>query len=368
MRLVDANTIKSKAVCYNNIPQPMVIYHSTEEFEANEKDTLKADCFDALLMILRKLEVPLKYGVTTHILDNYVPIYPYNLWLKTVDKFIPDSANWGGDITYVKGDNDQSIPTDACWVKLQYVLPTPIKLILYTSSGVNSVGITKWDVTAAVRSQFVIEKDLRKVNDPARYEAMVNRYLNRTRSDLKMYKFTTAFLMPSSPTFLDLDASAKNTFGSYIKTKDRHRILISPSFRSSIMQMLKIFVPELKQQVKTDFPPEKMIEMLSTAYGIAKDTKKVSDILAVFKELREIGYEETTAINDQRQLPAIPLVDESKTGKPTEIATLPANEELGKEVSEETFNKIREDLDYPEGFISNFDELSEEDEKVEKEV
>lgn len=361
MRLVDINDIKSKVHYYDKVPQPMSIYHSTEEFEQNEKDYILVSSFDELLAFFRKNNIDLNYfGVPIDARNR--DIQEYNLWVKTVDKFIPDYADIAGAIFYVTQEGIGFLPTDACYVKVYYIVPLPSKIVLYTSAGVNSVSITKWEVTAAVRSQFLFEKDLRKATSNEEvYQMRVKNLLNRTRPNVDMYKFMFAFLNEKAPSFLDLDKSAVLTFGAKIKKPDRYKILQSPMFVRAMTQVIKILMPELSKEARDQFPPKEMISLLADAAKIAKETKKVSDILEVFDKLQVIGYEENTVVQDSR-LPNVPLVGQNKPAA-IEQTIPPQNvEKEPEETDDAMFERLRDEVDSIGAFVTI--DLDEEDAKT----
>ena len=342
MRIVDSATVNSKHGIYGQVPQPMSIYHSTEEFETNEKNYTLISTFIEFLGFIQQNNINLDYiGLTTDV--RYKNVMPYNLWIKTVDKHVPDYADIGGNIHYIV--NDQGfIPTDGVYIKCYFLQPLPGKILLFTSAGVNSISITKWEITGAVRTQFLYEKNLSKaIGNKELYERNLKKLLFAPRPNSDMYKFLFAFLTDRAPTFLDLDKSAAIAYGSRIKKNDRYKILQSPIFASAMMQVLKILMPELKEEAKKQFPPEKVIELLVDAAGIAKETKKVSDILAVFDKVSELGYGETQAINDTT-FPPIPLVGSHKESP----ALKPPSD---KEEIDKFFDELRTETDTMGAFV-----------------
>ena len=356
MRLVDAKMVKSKAECYNYIPQPMPVYHSTEELRANEPNAEICSSFEETLAWLKEKEVSIDYrGVTT--VNRIRSLLKYNLWFKTVDKFVPDYADLAGVICYKTTDNGEFIPTDGCYIRAYFLIPLSTKLVFYTSAGVNSINMMKWEVTAAVRTQFQNEKDLRKSsNKEVVRQENLDRLLRRRKGSTNMYQFVFALFSPQSSMFLNIDKSASFAFGSTISSKDRYKIFASESFRRAMIQIMKILMPELKKAVLSKFNAEQMAEMLATAYTKAEEGGKVADILAVFDKIKSIAYEEETTVNDTT-MPDLPrITDGREVGKPKEISlpadvngdTMPSKLELTKKEMEE----LKEDLDYPDAFIA----------------
>ncbi len=355
MRLVNANDVKSCDKIYSLIPQPMTIYHSTEEFNQNERNipnTIIAESFDELLKIFRENNIDLTYfGLSND--ARYKDLRHLNLWIKTVDKFVPDYADLAGQIFYVVDANQGFIPTDACYVRCYFVVPLPAKFILICSSGINSVSITKWQPTAAVRTQFLYEYDKRKaLGSEAVYQETLNKLLMRVKPNVDMYKFLFAFLNKDAPSFLDLDKSSAMTFGAKIHKADRYKILQSPMFARAIMEVLKIIMPELKTEAKKQFPPEKLISMLAEAAGFAKDDKNVKDILTVFDKIADLGYGGVREINDTTK-PDIPLIGEQKVTGQLEAPD-------SQKERDEFFDDLRDETDAMESFVTLDTEEDEE--------
>lgn len=347
MKLVNANDVRSKDKIYSVISQPMPVYHSTEELEQNENNYEIVSSFDELLAFCRKKDVSLEWmGLTDD--ARYKNITEYNVFLKTVDKFIPDTADAGGVIFYMIDENKGFITTDACYIRCYYLLIRSNKIIMFTSAGVNSATITKWQPTAAVRTQFLFEYDPRKgMGSQAFYEKKLNNLLNRKKPTVDIYKFLFAFLNNQAPSFLDLDKSAAASFGSKIRKDDRYRILTSPQFQGAMMQVLKILMPGLQNEVRKQFPPEKVVGLLATASGIAKDKGNVKELLEIFDKVSEAGYAETQFTNDER-LPQLPMIGNTKHANANMLE--PTKEE---EVDEEKmFDDLRKETDSLSSFVT----------------
>lgn len=355
MKLVDVRTyVTPVAAIYGNVPQPMTVYHSTEEFEANVQNPVRIQTFGQLLDFTLSNNISLVY--TTD--NRYVDVKRFNIWIKSVDRFKPDYADKYGNIMYQKGEDGEAIPTDGCWLQLFYITPTPAKLVLFTSAGINTAGITKWTVTGAVRPAFIQESEPDKRAGSATYEAKLNKILSRRKPDVKFTKLALAFLSSDSESFLDINKSASVTFGHAIRAADRERLFESPAFKESIMSVIKTLFPTLAPAIRAEHNPEKLAAMLKTMWNVAEASKDVDKMVKVFDKITETGYQENTAINDQRALP-IPA-EQLTDGKPTanEIS-FPDPYKLSTKVvtddnddtDEEEIEALKADLDYPDGFI-----------------
>lgn len=357
MKLVDVRTyVTPVAQIYGNVPQPMVVYHSTEEFEANVENAVRIETFGQLLDFTLKHNISLVY--TTD--NRYVDVREYNIWIKSVDKFKPDTADKYGVIMYQKGEDGQGIPTDGCWLQLYYITPTPAKLVLFTSAGVNTAGITKWTITGAVRPSFIQESIPDKSQKSTTYEAKLNKIISKRKPDVKFTKLAMAFLSSDSESFLDMDKSARVTFRHAIRPDDREKLFESQAFREAFMSVIKTLFPSLAPAIRAEHNPEKLAKMLSTMWNIAESTKDVDKMIKVFDKITATGYEESTAITDQR---ALPIPQEQLTdGKPTATEiSFPDPSALSDKVAEDTsddndddeeeIEALKEDLDYPDSYI-----------------
>lgn len=321
MRLVDIKNIKSVADVYKLIPQPMVVYHTTAEFEANENVNainLVTD-FPSLLTVFQNLKIDMNYRGLRSGSSAFQLLLDKNIWIKTIDEYIPTIAEKDSTIYYEMDANNNPIPTDGCYVKLLAILPLPAKVVLFTSSGMHNVGITKWAITAAVRTQFISEGDFRGKTTSPLYQERLDRLAVKVRPNTEMYKIVFALFHPSSAGFMNLHKAVRLS-GSKLKQEHHEKILQSPSFRSAMIQVMKMILPQLKNEVHQQFPPEKMIGMLADAYQIAKDEKSVKQILEIFDKLKDVGYEEMQVTNDQTQLPQLPSIPQANLiGAATEV-------------------------------------------------
>jgi hypothetical protein len=379
MRLIDANTIISKEKVYGLIPQPMIRYDNYEEFSIDmSKNNIQfrlATSFPELLIIFRDLQLDLSYrslgsapygngSRTATLLDDK------NIWIKTVDKFIPDVVGLDGEIHYAIKDSIP-IPTDGCYIKLCAIMSLPYRIVGFTSTGVNSFGISKWNPTGAVRSQFLQELSNKIVGTGARYQESLERMRLKKKPNVDIYKFLFAFLHPNSTGFLKVNKARALSFGNKIKADDSEAIFQSQMFRQAMIQVTKMMIPELKKVARERFPVTAVVEMLGTAYDKASSTNgSVKEILEVMdKAIAMAGYEEEVHTQDDRpQLPSIGSLSNSNTGKPLEIPATPIPTTVETllddplEVNEEILKELRNITNSLDSFV----QLDAETEEIEK--
>jgi hypothetical protein len=365
MKLVDLTTwARPVAQIYSAIPQPMTVYHSTDEFESNVQNATRIETFGELMDFVFKNKISLVY--TTD--NRYVDVRKYNVWVKSIDGFIPDFADDFGNIYYAKDAEGQPIPTDGCWVELFFITPTPAKLVLFTSAGLNTAGITKWTVTGAIRPTFIQESVPDKRQGSNSYEAKLAKLISRRKPDVKFTKLALALLSSDSESFLDVNKAVSITFGHTVRAADREKIIESQAFREAVMSVIKTLFPSLAPAIRKEHNPEKLSGMLATIWNIAENSKDIDKMLKVFDKITQVGYEENTAISDSR-LPVPGLISDGKqTAReisfpdPFQLSQNEAkDEDAGSEKDEEEIETLKEDLDYPQSFIMQDEEESEKE-------
>ena len=380
MRQVHIKDVPVFNPVYNFVPQPMWIYHSTEEFEANmatieeEGEVHRVTSFGNLCDTIVLLGKNPLYNA----FERQINMTKLNVWVKTEDKFIPDHADMQGNVYYKEGEDGQPIPTDACWIKLYFIQPMFNQYILYCSNGMTKVSVVKWDITGAVRPNYAQEKDSRiGMTAEQKYNKEMEKLQRRRAVDVKMYKFASHLFDPRTPYFLNVKKLAKQIF-PFIKMSDIPKIFESEVFRRAMMEVYKTLNPDIRRAVVSKIPPEKVADMLlEMVEGTVKNpTTSTGDKIDVMKFLLSTGYEETTTVNDMTrvQLPTsngTPQIADNKSmelpvnasilnaaGIKTEPKVTLDVEEFdtdSSDMSEDVLKEIMEDLDYPDGFIQKED-------------
>jgi hypothetical protein len=364
MRLIDIDAIKSKATIYETEAGKLVRYDNYEEFRIHEPDAKVIESYIDLIIMIRDESINLEYKVEST--SNIIYVADKNVWVKTNDKFVPDYADNNIEVTYQTDSQGNPIPTDGCYVKLIGLLSLTLKIVLYLSTGLAEVNVKQWNVTGAVRTQFKAPKTV-PTRGAGSYQAALKRILGRRYPDANMYKFLFAFLHPSSPGFMDMRRSRKLGFNNKIRVEDIDKIFLTPSFRIAMTQVIKMLMPELKQEVKKQFTPEQLVGILvQAAEKAGGDKGSVKELMEVFDKIKSIGYEEDVTIEDTRvMLPDANLLSNSSFGKPPEVKPLQVQEyDATEEIlntptpnfTSEELEELRDDLGGVEGFTMDDEE------------
>lgn len=293
MRIIDVvKEKKSIAICYAQVEQPMYVYHSFEELMQENARHIAGGNFVLVnhfldyQRMINLLKIDLNYNPN----KRYVDLIEHNIWIKTTDEFIPDSANRFGEIVYVLTDKGEKIPTDGVYVRLYFILPTPSRHVLFTSSGVHSIGMTKWEITGAIREWYTQESDARTRGRGTSYQDYITKLANKRRPDVAYIKLAFAIFHPMSPDFMNIERSVKKIWGTRVKTEDREKLIKSKAFKEAMISAIRVLFPELVNAVRNEIPPEDMAKKLAEIYKMAVDSKDVDKMLKVFQKIEDVGY------------------------------------------------------------------------------
>lgn len=297
MRVINLTTdVKAPSMCYLHIEQPMFVYHSDEEFNQNvpEPREILSNIGDYSDFIHRH-NISLTYNSN----NKFIDVTELNVWLRTIDKFIPETADALGNITYKLDENGNPIPTDNCYVRLYRITPTPTRNVFFTSSGVHTVGISKWNPTAAQRWSYSQETDPRMGvgGRNANYPEKLEKVIRKRMSTIQMTKVVSVMFNPASVYFGDFNGAIKAMY-PWVKADDRSKLLETESFKRTLMSVLKTFFPDLAPKIREIHSPDSLAIKLQEAFDVAKESKNVKAMLDVFGAIVGTGYEETSVVND----------------------------------------------------------------------
>ena len=350
MVIVDIKSVKSPALCYLNVPQPMYVYHTKAEFDEYYSNKLgdiqvinnPADWHN----FINDNEIDLNYNPN----QRYIDIRNYNVWIKTVDRFIPDKANIYGEITY-KLLNGEKIPTDGCYINLFFISATPTRHILFTSSGVHTIGITKWEMTAAIRENFRQESQP-KGSSGERYTKRLSKLLQRRKPTSAHLRVVQSMLNPISECWLNSEKSLRMAFPQFRK-EDRIKILTSQAFREALMNVLSSLFPGLRQQIREDIPPAKVTDFLLKMMEKVIEKEPSEEQIKVLEYIVENGYRENLATNYLEAENKVPASDELRQIEGHEFAHDKFLDEEYALTPEEQATK--DDLNSLEGYVEKAD-------------
>lgn len=343
---------------YVDVPQPMKIYHSTEELKVYEKGALLVkdlNDFNKLVLAYKMTEVGKYYDLTK-----------LRVFIATDETIVPEKQLKDGAII-CKLKDGKAIKTDNCYIGLYILYSFGNKYICFTSSGIFAVSLRNWSFTAAIKHNY---SNANFAPTKTTYQTRLNHILEKKRTTVADMRFMNLFLNPISDFFLDLDVSLKQAYPG-INSKDRLKIIKTQRLRKLFVKELGNLMPELKDEIKRGIPPTQIRDWLMK---VANDTvgsseATVDEKLKSVQAVLNIGYDEE--IN-------IPLAGDPAAGLPGfkqqpiqigapqasaegESISLPTgevdlNEQAKKEIEEGkeepiSFDKLREETGSMDGFV-----------------
>lgn len=320
---------------YLDIPQPMPIYHSEEELDTSEVDVVKLRCMgDYMEYILQNKLEKLQYTTLSH-----------NVFLKTVDKFLPEYTDYDEVVFLKLGEDDKPIPVESCWIKLYKVNTYYTKHLLYTSSGIWSIGLNSFKVSAGPkRSYSSITKPTKKTREDMQvlYKNRFNELIQKSKPKARETRLVHLILNPLGPFFLDVDGAIKKVYGTYVNPSnfDKKKFLTSKLFRNTFMSELSMLLPTLTKAVQKAIPPEQMASYLQQIVEKSIGNESSKESMERLKDVMKIAYEDPMA----GKRATVNLISDASF---TENKTLPEQTEK----TEDEIEQSRQELDYPSSFI-----------------
>ena len=304
VNLKDENIIFSTS--YFDVPQPMPIYHSTEELWANAPaDTYIFTDIKHIAEIFR-----MRGNQRFKELIKRSSKGPRPIFVATSETIIPEAFNNQGDIVY-KLTNFEITLTDNCYVQLYDVIPvTPGVCHMITSAGIQAFyqDGTGGDLSAAVRPQFKSvrgwDRRFQRNKREQKTKKLVKNYTTSRSTMALDYKLLYYLLNPlSEETFLNTKKAAHATFDrqkgtGLLKDGDIKEIMSSERIQSLIYKEIQKIMPELLKTVKGDIGPSKVAVMLEKIANQAIDNPDVTvkDKLLAVSGILQVGYHDEGAV------------------------------------------------------------------------
>lgn len=268
---------------YIDVPQPMLVLHSTQELINLPGNKIVIDGVGDFYQFMK----------THNLLEmsTYANIIDLNVWLATGEKFVPDYFT-EYDVIMWKLEGNQAIPTDNCYIRLYFVLSVKRMYLLFTSSGLFSVSLTKYELSAAVKSQYirVATRNTTTLGNREHYQENLKRLLDKKTSTVRNTRLFYILFSRESPYFLNVDEAIKVVYGGAIKAKDRKRLIESFNFQRTFLKELEYFMPELKLAFQKNITDDQMVNMAltifdkSTEKGTTDDMIKAYDLIYQMRE------------------------------------------------------------------------------------
>jgi len=351
MRLINIfNEDKKADKRYHLLPQPMTVYHSTEELLLGEGfgtlEEMKASK-NAYLVTNYDEFIYLMNSIRTVSGANEYDIRHFNAWFKSKDQFIPTICNNSSDVQFQLDENGNKIPTDGCYVRVYYIIFSYNRFSLITSAGINNIFLTKWDITAAIREDYRNSTgNPKNVDKTKKYEEYKNRIFARTKPSSAHIRLVHSLFNPMGNLFLNFPKAMKLAFPT-IHKNDYENLLQTKAFRSAIMELIKSLQPELKTSILKEMPADEVAKWIKQMVTNTLEGDNFKDKKEALEFIIDKAYTDNTIMNAGVQVPLLP----QQPNQPL----LPSNPKMIDEsgtLEEESLEDIKGELNYPEGFVN----------------
>lgn len=353
---------------YINAKQPMRVYHSTKELTKYE--------FNKDLIVIKNIyefqKFIQEYGLVAA--NEFITVSDKNVWLATGEKYVPDIFSPNNAKTYILRNN-KLIPTDNCYIRLYVIHSLSNRYLLFTSSGIFVVSISRWDLSAAIKPTFIsVNGNTNSSYIPAdQYKKRLAQILETNKVKVADIRMIHLLLNPMSKgTFLNPDGAAKEAYGYFVHKEDREKIFQTQKFRDLFMRELSRIMPDLKGAIQKKNNPDVIAEMLNkiASMAIESPTETVENKLTAVQAIINLGYPDDT---DSSSMPFNPVSDKMlSAGENSKREELPATfqdedkvkinsakkqinsaEKEDEDLSEEKINEIRKEIGSSEMYIND---------------
>lgn len=386
MKLVDlTERISDVSPKYIGVPQPMVVYHSTEElFEYVEHPSIISNIFE------------FQEYTNGNKFTEWHNVFDHNIWLATGEKAIPEEVDIYGNVTYRLIDN-KPIRTDNCYIRLNSLQSFKYNYLLWTSSGIYNVSLASWDISAGIKTQFMKTKIGKASENIKPYEERLNAVLKRKSTAVRDMQVLMLLINPLSDTFLNVDACMLKVYPE-IRKKDRKKYLNTERFRNLFVNQLGKLMPELIKGVQEHNTPDDIGKYIALMRKHALEKGTTEDQIKALNVSLKIGYadqilhsgNDMSALEDNKftplvttmgNTPALPenqstkvagttqvkIIDESKNSDEDTVVSPPANtnelesyDDADVEENEEEYRKHMKEVGGLDAFV--LDETEEDNE------
>lgn len=335
-----------------DVPQPMYVYHSEEELELNEKSEskpplMKISGIDDYQFLLKDL------GYTEE--KGYKEFMHLNVWIRTIDEYMPDYTDEAGKVFYKKDSDGNAIPLESGWVRLYKSYKFAYKHLLYTSSGIWNVSINEWKISAGIKTQFA-SVTRASYNRPAQYQKAFEKILNKNRAGSQEIRAVHALLNPLSDTFFNVDRTLRKVYKNRVRKADRQKLITSEMFRNAIMKEISLLFPELTQAIQKEIPADDMAKFLRDVVQKAIKDETSSDAMDRMKEVIDMAYTNKAFESGPNPIKQTLIGSSPQPEQPKRIdGRMVMGDEMSK-TNEEDLEKERESQNYPDSYVMD-DEL-----------
>lgn len=283
---VDIRTYPRVNGVYLNVPQPMVVYHSSNELIDREKGDFRT-------LNSGKELIDLVYSVEKNfslIDDNHHIFFKERYFLATKEVFIPERILPDGQIVY-KVVNGCLAKTDNCYIQLFAVKKFRGGIFLYTSSGVHYTGIfNELRISAGIKHTFQDVGTGCKAPGQMTVNPAKNKILNGKKPSVAEHRFLQYLLNPLSKHFMDMGGAANEAFGSLLSLEEKKRYSKSDKFKELLIKELSKMIPNFKEVLQKKISPEKVGDFLTQIMETAIEKGTTDDQLKAMDSILNLAY------------------------------------------------------------------------------
>ena len=299
MKIVDLRETDKSSPKYISVPQPMYIFHSKQELKDYiVKNELKT--FHIISDISDFVNFTKRYNL--HGKNKFAQLSNINVFLATHEKFVPNiltsKGTSQGVIQWKVDEEGRVITTDGCFIQLHLLFSARNHYLCFCSNGVETLSLSKWNLTAALKDQFQRPIDFTQGAGEGRtYDAKLKRFLERKKVNVRDIRLFHLLFNPLSDVFLNTDEAIKRIYGSVLRKADREKVLQTNRFRELFRKELSYLMGDLQKAFKTEITDKAMVDMAKEIFGKSIKDGTVDDSLKVYDAILNIREED-------EQLPA----------------------------------------------------------------
>jgi hypothetical protein len=285
MKIVDIRDF-NRVVAQEYMGSPvMYIYHNQDEFRKSP--------FYKTAIILSGPKDFMQYLSDNGLsgTEKSIHLSDKNVWIKTNDKYIPDTWTTKGDINFKIFPGAKLEKTDGCYIQLISVFAGRGFVKCYTSSGVYNASLTRWSFSGAVKPQYRYEVSTNynytRAGGFNTYKAKLKKILSKSAGNSDLVRISHLIINPNSDCFLDPEKAAYKVLKNRgIKKADVFQVFKQHNFKKTFIKEILMLDNSFRSEMKGAFNKEKIEGMFNEMWNIA--TKSVEKGNATVKDLREI--------------------------------------------------------------------------------
>lgn len=279
---------------YMDVPQPMYVFHSKRELAEYIKNK-RIKSFRVIKDLQGFLDFVKTYNLQGK--NKLAQVTEINVFVRTEDKFIPETvASKGatrGTIMWKLDSQNKPIPTDGCYIQLHLIFSARNHYLCYFSNGIETLSLSKWNLTAAIKDQFSRPVDgIGGTKERSTYDKRFEELIKRKKITVRDVRLFHILFNPLSDVYLNIDGAVQKIFGRTIRKADREKIVQTERFRKVFFKELGALMSDLQAAFKSQIPDKEMVDMAKKIFDKSIGDGTVDDALKVYDAILNIRESE----------------------------------------------------------------------------